>query len=60
MDEVHLLHTKEFRDLAMKDRAFDGMLLGAKVLAHTAYDALSNPDILKAIRDEFQRSIQSN
>ncbi|WP_282935363.1 M20 family metallopeptidase [Paenibacillus sp. RC67] len=60
VDEVHLLHTKEFRDLAMKDRAFDGMLLGAKVLAHTAYDALSNPDILKAIRDEFQKSLQSD
>lgn len=59
IDEHHLLHTKEFRDLAMKDRAFEGMLLGAKALAYTAYDAISNPETLQAIREEFGRSVGS-
>ncbi|MCR8631759.1 M20 family metallopeptidase [Paenibacillus radicis (ex Xue et al. 2023)] len=52
-DEKHLLHTKEFRDFAMTDRAFKGMLLGAKVLANTAYDVIVNPNLLSAIKDEF-------
>ncbi|MFE5317481.1 M20 family metallopeptidase [Paenibacillus sp. NPDC056579] len=60
IDEKHLLHTKEFRDLAMKDRAFEGMILGAKVLANTAYDVIANPEVLKAVRDEFEQSIRSS
>lgn len=59
VDEKHLLHTKEFRDLAMQERAFQGMLLGAKTLAFTAYDVLSNPDKLRAVREEFERSLLS-
>ncbi|OXM87795.1 M20 family metallopeptidase [Paenibacillus rigui] len=58
IDEKHLLHTPEFRDLAMKDRAFEGMLQGAKALAYTAYDAISKPGMLAAIREEFKRSVQ--
>jgi amidohydrolase len=57
-DEKHLLHTKEFRDLAMTDRAFEGMLLGAKVLAHTAYEVIVNPNLLKSIRIEFEQSLK--
>jgi amidohydrolase len=53
IDEKHLLHTKEFRDLAMKDRALDGMIFTAKVLAATAYDVIADPALLKAIKDEF-------
>ncbi|MCS7464673.1 M20 family metallopeptidase [Paenibacillus doosanensis] len=60
IDEKHLLHTKEFRDLAMLDRAFEGMLLGAKALAHTACDAVSDPAVLKAIRDEFAKSLETS
>lgn len=55
-DEKLLLHTKEFRDLAMTDRAFEGMLLGAKALAHTAYDAIVNPNLLSKIKEEFART----
>lgn len=59
VDERHMLHTKEFRDLAMLPRAFEGMLLAAKVLAFTAYDVIVNPDLLRSIREEFERSIRS-
>lgn len=60
IDEPHLLHTKEFRDLAMQPRAFEGMLLGAKVLAWTAYDVASSPALLQAIKSEFERSIRED
>jgi amidohydrolase len=43
VDGGELLHTKEFREQAMTERAFEGMLLGAKVLAGTAYDYIVNP-----------------
>ncbi|KEQ24468.1 M20 family metallopeptidase [Paenibacillus tyrfis] len=59
VDEKHLLHTKEFRDLAMQPRAFEGMLLGAKALAYTAYDVLADPALLLSIRDEFERSVNA-
>ncbi|UJF35909.1 M20 family metallopeptidase [Paenibacillus hexagrammi] len=59
VDEKHLLHTKEFRDLAMQDRALDGMIFTAKALAFTAYDVISNPAQLAAIKQEFAATTQS-
>ncbi|HEY2493559.1 MAG TPA: M20 family metallopeptidase [Paenibacillus sp.] len=53
IDEKHALHTNEFRDLAMQDLALDGMLLAAKALARTAYDVITNPELLEQIRSEF-------
>jgi amidohydrolase len=58
-DEGLLLHTKEFRDQAMTDRAFEGMLLGATVLANTAYDIIVDPEMLQKVRDEYVRSVQA-
>ncbi|MCP1133476.1 M20 family metallopeptidase [Paenibacillus polysaccharolyticus] len=55
VDEVHTLHSIEFRDLALQERALDGMILGAKALAATAYDVLSKPELLQAIRKEFDQ-----
>lgn len=55
VDEPYKLHTPEFRDLAMKDRAFEGMKLAAKTLAATVYDVLSNPPLLAEIKAEFER-----
>jgi amidohydrolase len=52
-EEKHLLHTPEFRDLAMTERAMQGMLFGAKMLAYTAYDVLANPELLAEIKQEF-------
>lgn len=59
-DGGYALHSVEFRDAAMQDRAFDGMLLGAKALAAAAYDCASSPETLRAIREEFQRQASSN
>ncbi|MDT0123278.1 M20 family metallopeptidase [Paenibacillus sp. RRE4] len=56
VDEVHTLHSIEFRDLALQERALDGMILGAKALAATAYDVLSKPELLQAIRKEFDQT----
>ncbi|TDF99695.1 M20 family metallopeptidase [Paenibacillus piri] len=58
IDQKHQLHTKEFRDLAMSDRAFQGMLLGAKALAGTACDVLASPQLLNGIKEEFVRSVR--
>ncbi|MNW23157.1 hypothetical protein D3C71_2250900 [compost metagenome] len=50
-----MLHTEAFRDAAMTEKALDRMLFGAKMLAATAYDAVSDPVILAAIRAEFAK-----
>lgn len=56
----HLLHTKEFRDLAMEDRALDAMVFTAKMLASTAYDVITEPGLLDAIKKEFDEKIKAN
>lgn len=56
-DEPYLLHTVEFRDAAMQSRALDGVMTGAKALALTAYDALTQPELLAAIKAEFQAAV---
>ncbi|CAN7562557.1 M20 family metallopeptidase [Paenibacillus sp. LjRoot153] len=53
VNERHLLHTKEFRDLAMTEPALDSMLFTAKALAYTAYEVLSKPALLASIKEEF-------
>lgn len=55
-DRHYQLHTKEFRDSAMTERALDGMLIGAKALAAAACEAAADPGLLKAIQEEFQDS----
>ncbi|MDF2926966.1 MAG: amidohydrolase [Paenibacillaceae bacterium] len=59
IEEKHLLHTAEFRDLAMTDRALAGMLFGAKVLAATAWDVLAIPGLKERIREEFNRTVNA-
>ncbi|MFK0524495.1 M20 family metallopeptidase [Paenibacillus illinoisensis] len=58
VDEVHTLHSIEFRDLALQERALDGMILGAKALAATAYDVLTKPELLQTIRTEFEKALR--
>jgi amidohydrolase len=53
-EEKHLLHTPEFRDLAMTERAMQGMLFGARMLAYTGCDVLTDPSLLERIKQEFQ------
>lgn len=57
VDGGHSLHTAEFRDEAMTERAFDRMVLGAKALAAAAYDCASSPERLAAIREEFEQAV---
>ena len=56
-EETYLLHTPEFREAAMLPRAMEGVLIGAKSLALTAYDVLTQPELLAKIKAEFQQSI---
>ncbi|WP_068774734.1 M20 family metallopeptidase [Paenibacillus sp. FJAT-26967] len=56
IDERHLLHTPEFRDGAMRRQALDAMIFTAKMLAVTAYDVMTHPELLTEIKAEFQRS----
>lgn len=54
-----LLHTEEFRDQAMTPQAFEGMLLGAKALANTAYDVMIDSEVLQRVRNEFREHVQA-
>ncbi|KRF13285.1 M20 family metallopeptidase [Paenibacillus sp. Soil787] len=53
VDERHMLHTKEFRDLALQDPALNAMIFTAKLLAFTAYEVLTSPGLLSKIKAEF-------
>ncbi|MDU0204857.1 M20 family metallopeptidase [Paenibacillus sp. MAH-36] len=46
-------HTIEFKDAAGSENGMQALLLGAKSLAWTGYDILSNPNLLLKIRKEF-------
>ncbi|MBB6448904.1 amidohydrolase [Geomicrobium halophilum] len=46
-------HTHEFREAALSDQGFEGLLVGAKTMALTAYDILTNADYLRKIKEEF-------
>ncbi|KRE47517.1 M20 family metallopeptidase [Paenibacillus sp. Soil724D2] len=53
VDERHMLHTKEFRDLALQEPALNAMIFTAKLLAFTAYEVLTSPELLSKIKTEF-------
>ena len=59
IDEKHQLHTAEFRDLAMTERAMELMLVGAQALAATGYDICCNSQLLTTIQQEFQQSYKA-
>ncbi|MEK3883118.1 M20 family metallopeptidase [Paenibacillus sp. PL2-23] len=59
VEEPFALHTKAFRDAAMTDRAMDRMVFGAKMLAATAYDAVSSPELLTRMKSEFVAASKS-
>lgn len=54
VEERYLLHTVEFRDAAMTERALERMIFAAKTLAATAYDVIADPALLARIREEFE------
>lgn len=47
------LHTHEFREAAMSEQARVAMLVGAKAMALTGYEVLTNPVLLEKIKEEF-------
>ncbi|WP_090844153.1 M20 family metallopeptidase [Alkalicoccus daliensis] len=53
-------HTVEFRDAALSEEGFAGMMLGAKALALTALDITQNPDMRAKIKQEFQGVLSMN
>ncbi len=53
VDSPYELHTIEFRDAAQTDRAYEAMVFGAKMLASTACDVLTDASLLRRIKDEF-------
>jgi len=46
-------HTIEFREASLSDRGFSAMLAAAKAMALTAYDVMTQPELLAAVRREF-------
>ncbi len=48
------LHTVAFRDAAVEEYALDAMILGAKALACTSYDVITQPSLLLLIQEEFK------
>jgi amidohydrolase len=46
-------HTVEFREAALSQRGLAAMIAAAKAMALTAYDLLAQPDLLAAVRRDF-------
>lgn len=47
-------HTHEFREAALSEEGFEGLILGAKSMALTGYDLLTKPELLNEIKAEFK------
>ncbi|WP_312092060.1 M20 family metallopeptidase [Niallia sp.] len=52
-NETYACHTHEFREAAMTDQGRDAMILGAKSMALTGLEILTNKELLEAIKEEF-------
>jgi amidohydrolase len=53
-DEAYACHTHEFREAAMSEQAREAMILGAKAMALTGYEILTNKELLSEIKEEFK------
>ncbi|MCM3708830.1 MULTISPECIES: M20 family metallopeptidase [Cytobacillus] len=53
-NEAYACHTHEFREAAMSDQAREAMILGAKAMALTGYEVLTNKELLQKIKAEFE------
>ncbi|MDQ0256933.1 amidohydrolase [Evansella vedderi] len=47
-------HTHEFREAALSEGGFEGMILAAKTMALTGYDVLTDSTLLEDIKKEFK------
>lgn len=57
-NEAYACHTHEFREAAMSDQGRDAMMLGAKSMALTGLEILTNKELLATIKEEFSRNKQ--
>ncbi|PAD27641.1 amidohydrolase [Niallia circulans] len=52
-NEAYACHTHEFREAAMSDQGREAMILGAKSMALTGLEILTNKELLAEIKAEF-------
>jgi amidohydrolase len=52
-DDYFVCHTHEFREAALSEQGREAMILGAKTMALTGYDVLTNQTMLQKIKEEF-------
>ncbi|AST93661.1 amidohydrolase [Sutcliffiella cohnii] len=55
-NESYACHTHEFREAAMSEQAREAMILGAKTMALTGYEVITNKSLLEEIKAEFLKS----
>ncbi|WBL14854.1 M20 family metallopeptidase [Sutcliffiella sp. NC1] len=55
-NESYACHTHEFRVAAMSEKAREAMILGAKTMALTGYEVITNKSLLDEIKAEFLKS----
>jgi amidohydrolase len=53
------LHSTEFAEWAQSDQGHAAVVDGAKALAMTAIDVLCRPDLVRALRADFQAQVQA-
>ncbi|RBP95860.1 amidohydrolase [Cytobacillus firmus] len=53
-NESYACHTHEFREAAMTEQAKEAMILGAKAMAFTGYEVLTNQELLKQMKKDFE------
>lgn len=57
-NEAYACHTHEFREAAMSDQGRDAMMLGAKSMALTGLEILTNKELLATIKEDFLKNKQ--
>ena len=49
-------HTEAFREASNSERDYQIMIAGAKMLALTALDLFTQPDLMEEVRRDFKRN----
>lgn len=55
-NELYSCHTVEFRDAALSEQGKEAMILGANAMATTAYELLTNNELIMKIKAEFDKA----
>jgi aminobenzoyl-glutamate utilization protein B len=48
-------HSKEFLAYGKSKEAYDGMIMGAKILAYTVADLITKPELMEKAKKEFKQ-----